>query len=102
MNQVKLPTEQFVLKKPVFYFYAPQGFGTSKLAGRIEQRRAEALDIVRDGNFVSERILDERRIGPDDDLVVVVGMALVELPQPRHRVELRAGGEALANCRGSA
>lgn len=37
MNELKAATEQFVLKKRVLYFYAPQGFGVSKLGGRIEK-----------------------------------------------------------------
>jgi uncharacterized protein (DUF1697 family) len=35
MNAIKAPSEQFVLKGKVFYFYAPEGFGTSKLGARI-------------------------------------------------------------------
>lgn len=37
MNALKLASEQFVLKDKVFYFYSPDGFGTSKLAARIEK-----------------------------------------------------------------
>lgn len=37
MNELRAATEQFVLKKQVLYFYAPQGFGISKLAGRVEK-----------------------------------------------------------------
>lgn len=37
MTQVKAAHEQFALNNQVFYFYAPSGFGTSKLAGRIEK-----------------------------------------------------------------
>ncbi len=38
MNELKAKSEQFALKGKVFYFYAPEGFGTSKLgakAGRL-------------------------------------------------------------------
>ncbi|HVF16738.1 MAG TPA: DUF1697 domain-containing protein [Steroidobacteraceae bacterium] len=35
MNELKKPSEQFVLKGKVFYFYAPEGFGPSKLGARI-------------------------------------------------------------------
>lgn len=38
MNELKAKSEQFVLTGKVFYFYAPQGFGISKLgakAGRL-------------------------------------------------------------------
>jgi uncharacterized protein (DUF1697 family) len=37
MNELKAKSEQFVLENQVFYFYAPQGFGTSKLAARVER-----------------------------------------------------------------
>jgi len=37
MNEIKAKTEQFVLKNKVFYFYAPQGFGVSKLAAKAER-----------------------------------------------------------------
>lgn len=37
MNAIKKPSEQFVLNGKVFYFYAPDSFGTSKLAARIEK-----------------------------------------------------------------
>ena len=38
MNEIKTKSEQFVLTNKVLYFYAPQGFGISKLgakAGRL-------------------------------------------------------------------
>ena len=37
MKRIAAPTEQFTLKKNVFYFYAPEGFGKSKLGTRITQ-----------------------------------------------------------------
>lgn len=37
IDRIKAPTEQVVIKKQVLYFYAPDSFGTSKLAGRIER-----------------------------------------------------------------
>jgi uncharacterized protein (DUF1697 family) len=37
MKRIAAPTEQFTLKKNVFYFYAPEGFGKSKLGARITQ-----------------------------------------------------------------
>jgi uncharacterized protein (DUF1697 family) len=37
MNEIKAKSEQFVLKNQVFYFYTPQGFGTSKLAAKAER-----------------------------------------------------------------
>lgn len=37
MNELKAPTEAYVLTKKVLYFYAPQGFGISKLGGRLEK-----------------------------------------------------------------
>lgn len=35
MNELKTKTEQFVLTDKVFYFYTPEGFGTSKLAAKL-------------------------------------------------------------------
>jgi len=35
MNELKTKSEQFVLTNKVFYFYAPDGFGTSKLAAKV-------------------------------------------------------------------
>lgn len=37
MEAAKAPSEQFHLKERVFYFYAPDGIGRSKLAGKIER-----------------------------------------------------------------
>lgn len=37
MKALKKPSEEFVLNGKVFYFYAPVGFGTSKLGARIER-----------------------------------------------------------------
>lgn len=37
MNAVKAPSEQFALKKQVFYLYTPKGFATSKLAERVQR-----------------------------------------------------------------
>jgi uncharacterized protein (DUF1697 family) len=37
MNALKAPSEQFKLAKQVFYFYAPKGFGDSKLGKRAER-----------------------------------------------------------------
>ncbi len=37
MNQVKAATEAFVLRDNVYYLHTPQGFGTSKLAQRVER-----------------------------------------------------------------
>ena len=34
MNELKVKSEQFVLTNKVLYFYAPEGFGTSKLAAK--------------------------------------------------------------------
>ena len=34
MNELKTKSEQFVLTNKVFYFYAPEGFGISKLAAK--------------------------------------------------------------------
>jgi uncharacterized protein (DUF1697 family) len=37
MNEIKTKSEQFVLTNKVFYFYAPDGFGISKLAAKAER-----------------------------------------------------------------
>jgi uncharacterized protein (DUF1697 family) len=37
MNELKSKSEEFVLKNKVLYFYAPNGFGTSKLAAKAER-----------------------------------------------------------------
>jgi uncharacterized protein (DUF1697 family) len=37
MNALKAPSEQFELAKQVLYFYAPKGFGMSKLGRRAER-----------------------------------------------------------------
>ena len=35
MDEIKTKSEQFVLTNKVFYFYAPDGFGTSKLVAKL-------------------------------------------------------------------
>jgi uncharacterized protein (DUF1697 family) len=35
MNELKKASEEFALNGKVFYFYAPDGFGTSKLGARV-------------------------------------------------------------------
>lgn len=37
LNGIKTDTEEFVLKNEVFYLFAPDGIGRSKLAAKIEQ-----------------------------------------------------------------
>lgn len=37
MNEIKAKSEQFVLTNKVFYFYAPDGFGISKLGAKAER-----------------------------------------------------------------
>lgn len=37
MDELRAPSEEYVLKKKVFYFHSPEGFGVSKLAVRIER-----------------------------------------------------------------
>lgn len=37
MNELKAKSEQFELTNKVFYFYAPDGFGISKLAAKAER-----------------------------------------------------------------
>ena len=37
LEAVKRPTERWKADGPYFYLYAPEGFGTSKLAGKVEK-----------------------------------------------------------------
>ena len=37
VDQIKAPSESYALKGKVFYLHTPEGFGTSKLAARIER-----------------------------------------------------------------
>lgn len=37
LNSLKAPAEKFTLNKKVFYLYAPDGIGRSKLAANVEQ-----------------------------------------------------------------
>jgi uncharacterized protein (DUF1697 family) len=37
LEEIKIESEQFALKERTFYLYTPEGFGTSKLASRVEQ-----------------------------------------------------------------
>lgn len=37
MEAIKKANESFALKKSIYYFHAPDGIGTSKLAGRVEK-----------------------------------------------------------------
>jgi uncharacterized protein (DUF1697 family) len=37
MNAIKASSEQFALKKQVFYLYTPKGFSSSKLAERVQR-----------------------------------------------------------------
>ncbi|MEX0720131.1 MAG: DUF1697 domain-containing protein [Balneolaceae bacterium] len=37
MEKLKKPSEQFILKDKVFYLYAPEGIGRSKLAAKVEK-----------------------------------------------------------------
>jgi uncharacterized protein (DUF1697 family) len=37
LEAVKAPSERFLLDGTTFYLHAPKGFGTSKLAGRLER-----------------------------------------------------------------
>jgi uncharacterized protein (DUF1697 family) len=37
MKKLKAPSEEFLLKNKIFYFYTPKGFGVSKLAARVER-----------------------------------------------------------------
>ena len=37
MNEIKAGSEQFVLTNKVLYFYAPEGFGISRLGAKVER-----------------------------------------------------------------
>lgn len=37
LNRIKAKSESFALKGKAFYLHTPEGFGTSKLAGRVER-----------------------------------------------------------------
>ena len=68
----------------------------------IEDVEADAAHFVGDRRLVGERVGDERRVGPDHELIVVVGVRAVELPRQRHEIELRLPREPLADGRRSA
>jgi uncharacterized protein (DUF1697 family) len=50
---LKSPSEEFMLKKNVFYLFAPDGIGRSKLAARVEQALGAAA-TARNWNTVSK------------------------------------------------
>jgi len=46
MNELKTKSEQFVLTNKVFYFYAPDGFGTSKLAAKVGRLLSVEIEMT--------------------------------------------------------
>lgn len=55
LKTIKSPSEQFTLHKSVFYLYAPEGIGRSKLAAKVEQVIGVAA-TARNWNTVSKLI----------------------------------------------
>jgi len=53
LNTLKSPSEQFTLRQNVFYLYAPEGIGRSKLAAKVEQAVGVAA-TARNWNTVSK------------------------------------------------
>ena len=86
-----------ILPDPVHHRVAAQPAGAAEIAGGVELRQTDAADLVGDRHLVGERIVDDGRVGPNHELVVVVGVRLVELARDFHGVQLRLLGEALAD-----
>jgi uncharacterized protein (DUF1697 family) len=61
LKELKSPSEEFKLKKNVFYLYAPDGIGRSKLAAKVEQAMGVAA-TARNWNTVSKLITMIRQI----------------------------------------
>ena len=78
-----------VLAEPVHDDQAAQPSGAAEIGGQIVGVDADAADLVLHRRLVRECVGDERRVGPEHELVVVVGMRLVELRRQRDEVELR-------------
>ena len=76
--------------------------GAAELARRVVAVEADARDLVGHGDLERERVEGERRIGPDHELVVGVGMSPVELARERHEIEVRPQGKPLSDGAGSA
>ena len=55
LEAIKTNTEEFKLGKKVFYFYAPDGIGRSKLASKV-QRSLKVQTTARNWNTVSKLI----------------------------------------------
>ena len=58
---------------------------------------ADAAHLVRDRALERERVVDQGDVGPDDELIEVVGVRAIELARDLHDVELQFGGEPLAD-----
>ena len=91
-----------ILANPVHHHEAAQPSGAAEIARRVEDVDADAADLVGHGRLERERVVDDRRVGPDDQLIVVVGVRLIELAGDLDRVELRLLGEPLADGAGAA
>ena len=91
-----------ILAEPVHQHEAAQPAGAAEVARRVVDVHADAANLVGHGGLEGERVLDEWRVGPDDQLVVVVADGSVELARERHEIELGLLGEPFADRAGPA
>ena len=85
--------------KPVHDDDAAQPAGAPKSADRVVGVDTDTLHLVLHRGLVGECVGDERRVGPQHELVVIVGMGAVELRRQRDEVELWICREPLADAR---
>ena len=86
-----------ILSEPVHDGQAAQPAAAAEVARRVVDVDADAADLVGDRRLVGERVLDDGGVGPQDQLIEVVGVRLVELARQRDEIELALLGEALAD-----
>jgi hypothetical protein len=75
----------------------PQAAGAAQLPADVEDVLADTAYFVRDRELVGKGVADERLIGPQQDLIVVVRVRLVELLRDGERVERIGLREPLGN-----
>ena len=63
-----------IFSEPVHHHQTPQAAARFRNPATVVGVDADAADFVLDGGFVSESVGDNRRVGPDHELVVVVRM----------------------------